>query len=128
MTPHDLAKAFVTKAREDEVLVTKVVDDPEISDDLFGFHVQQAVEKYVKAVLAVQQSRPKQTHDLAALLEEVRDQGIDVPDEVLAAAAWTPYAVRNRYPFLGAAPSIDRRAAIELVRAVREWAEAEVGD
>ena len=128
MTPHDLAKAFVTKAREDEVLVTKVVDDSEISDDLFGFHVQQAVEKYVKAVLAVQQSRPKQTHDLAALLEEVRDQGIDVPDEVLAAAAWTPYAVRNRYPFLGAAPSIDRRAAIELVRAVREWAEAEVGD
>jgi len=128
MTPHDLAKAFVTKAREDEVLVTKVVDDSEISDDLFGFHIQQAVEKYVKAVLAVQQSRPKQTHDLAALLEEVRDQGIDVPDEVLAAAAWTPYAVRNRYPFLGAAPSIDRRAAIELVRAVREWAEAEVGD
>ncbi|HVM34191.1 MAG TPA: HEPN domain-containing protein [Actinomycetota bacterium] len=108
--------------------MTKVVDDSEISDDLFGFHVQQAVEKYVKAVLAVQQSRPKQTHDLAALLEEVRDQGIDVPDEVLAAAAWTPYAVRNRYPFLGAAPSIDRRAAIELVRAVREWAEAEVGD
>lgn len=126
MTPRDLAEAFLAKATEDEVLLEKIVDDRDVSDDLFGFHVQQAIEKYVKAVLAVQQTRPRQTHDLIALMEEVRLQGTDVPDELMAAARWSPYAVRNRYPFLGPAAAIDRRAAIELVHAVRAWAQDEI--
>lgn len=37
--------------------------------------------------------------------------------------SFTPYAVRNRYPFLGPAPKIDREQALKLVQQVRNWAE-----
>lgn len=58
MTPLDLARAFLQKGYEDEVLLGKLVTDTEVSESIFGFHVQQAAEKYIKAVLAMDASRP----------------------------------------------------------------------
>lgn len=127
MTPRDLARAFIEKGKEDEVLLSKLVDDGEVSDDLFGFHVQQAAEKLIKSVLAVEESRPTRTHDLAALFEEVEVGGTEIPAEILEVRSFTPYAVRNRYPFLDPAPAIDRKAALEQVRRVRRWAEKIAG-
>ncbi len=123
MTPLDLARAFLAKAREDEVLLAKLVTEPEVSDDIFGFHVQQAAEKCLKAVLAVGEARPGRTHDLGSLLDEIESHGGSVPAEVRAVEEWSPYAVRNRYPFFGDAPPVNRPAALALVRAMRAWVE-----
>jgi HEPN domain-containing protein len=123
MTPLDLARAFIKKGLEDETLLTKVQDDPDVSDDLFGFHVQQAIEKYLKAVLAITQTRPTQTHDLTVLMNEIEASGEGLTDEVRQAESWTPFAVRNRYPFMGSAPEIDRQRALVVVAAIRSWAE-----
>lgn len=123
MTPRDLARAFIEKAHDDAVLLGKLVGDLEVSDDIFGFHVQQAAEKLIKAVLAVEEVRPTRTHDLAALLEEVEAAGYDIPVEVLEIRSFTPYAVRNRYPFMGSAPSLDRKRALDLLALTRGWVE-----
>lgn len=77
MTPLDLARAFIEKGTEDEVLLSELVSHPEVSDEIFGFHVQQAAEKFIKAVLAVEETRPTRSHDLGALFEEVAFQGTD---------------------------------------------------
>lgn len=36
----DLARTLLAKAVEDQTLVQKVIDDPEISDAIVGFHGQ----------------------------------------------------------------------------------------
>lgn len=43
---HDLAARFARKARSDEIALEKLADDPDVPDDLIGFHAQPALEKY----------------------------------------------------------------------------------
>jgi hypothetical protein len=48
----DLAIRFARKAESDEIALDKLGDDPDVPDDLIGFHAQQALEKLLKAALA----------------------------------------------------------------------------
>ena len=61
MTPLDLAKAYLAKGQEDEAVLGEFVDNPRISDSVFGFHAQQAIEKYLKAILALREESPART-------------------------------------------------------------------
>jgi hypothetical protein len=45
MTPHDLADVFLRKARDDLTALTRLASDPQVADEIVGFHAQQAVEK-----------------------------------------------------------------------------------
>lgn len=125
MTPLDLAKAFLEKGREDEVLLERIVTDAAIADSLFGFHAQQAVEKYLKALLAVEQERPERTHDLGVLIEQCRQAGHDLSSDLADVSDLSRYAVQERYP-LAVTPPIDRAEALQQVASVREWVENEV--
>ena len=49
---HDHALLLLSKARADKLVLDKLADDSEITDDVIGFHAQQAVEKLLEAVLA----------------------------------------------------------------------------
>ena len=124
MTPLDLARQFLQLARQDESLLEVGIDDPRISDSIFGFHAQQACEKSLKAILAIEQVRPRHIHDLEDLLQEI-GESVEVPTEVASVTVLTPFAVDNRYP-LGSPPAIDRRSTLILVTRVREWAESVV--
>jgi hypothetical protein len=64
----DLADRFARKARSDEIALEKLADDPEVPDDLIGFHLQQALEKLLKAALAYAGVAPPRIHDLGELL------------------------------------------------------------
>ncbi|MGH2854552.1 MAG: hypothetical protein ACRDLF_10245 [Solirubrobacteraceae bacterium] len=48
----ELASLLERKATGDEAILEKVLDAPDVPDDALGFHVQQAIEKRMKAVLA----------------------------------------------------------------------------
>jgi HEPN domain-containing protein len=63
-----------------------------------GFHAQQAVEKYLKAVLALNEVPVRKTHDIGALLGQLAELGLELPDEMDAALELTPYSVLERYP------------------------------
>ncbi len=58
------ARLLLRKARQDVVVVARAVDDQEIADEIVGFHVQQAAEKCMKAVLCARGISYRRTHDL----------------------------------------------------------------
>ena len=126
MTPLDLAREFIKKGRADETLCGRIVDDGDIEDAVFGLHAQQAVEKYLKAILAMNQDRPEHTHDLGSLAAQCEEGGQSLPSELSGVFALTPFAREFRYPF-GVPPPIDRAQILELVARVRDWAEQIVG-
>lgn len=121
MTPLDLARAFLVKAGDDQAVLEIVVDDARISDGIFGFHAQQAVEKCLKAVLAIDQERPEHTHDLVKLSAQCGQAGHELPEGVAAELDHlSEFAVDPRYPFIEL--TIDRVASLWLVTSVRRWA------
>ncbi len=79
-----------------------------------AFHAQQAVEKYLKAVLVRHQLDFPRTHDIDRLVDLVRtvDPGLGLIVE--GAAILTPYGVEVRYP--ADLPEPTREEALEAVR------------
>jgi HEPN domain-containing protein len=56
------------KAAGDEDIVRRLIDVPEVVDEMLGFHAQQAVEKLIKAVLVRHGVAYDRTHNIAYLL------------------------------------------------------------
>ena len=76
MKPLDRADTFMAKAAEDEALVATSVDNPAISDAIVGFHLQQAAEKLLKALLARRGVGYRRTHDLFELFGLLSASGL----------------------------------------------------
>jgi HEPN domain-containing protein len=121
-TSLDLARELVAAAARDLVILTKGVPDPEIAVEVLGFHCHQAVEKCIKAVLAVRQVEFRRIHDIKTLVDLAQDAGIDVPSSE-SLEALTPFAVEFRYRALpqGKSP-VERASMPALAREVYEWA------
>ncbi len=100
--------------------ILRVARDPaEVSDEGFGFHVQQAAEKCCKAWIALLGEEYPLTHDVGELIARIRERDGAV-SAFAGLAGFTPFAVRFRYERLPetAAP-IDRPAAVRQVEALR---------
>jgi HEPN domain-containing protein len=124
MQQHDLALLFLEKAAEDEQAVDRLAGDIEISDAVVGFHLQQAAEKYLKAVLAERGEDIRKTHDLAYLLDVVSGAYASMPGEISALEDLTPYAADYRYTYVAPhAGPLDRPGMRALVATLRRWAE-----
>ena len=100
----------------------RLASDPEIDDEAVGFHAQQAIEKWLKTVLAFHGMEEVRVHDLGRLLEFLRDAGIELPPGADRVDELTIYAVPMRYDELLDAEPLDRGATIALVGEVGEWA------
>ena len=89
-----------------------------IPDEIYGFHVQQAAEKLLKAGIALLGGMYLLTHNIEALLELFAERDGDTePFQDLC--AFTPYAVEFRYVGVGPdAGPIDRARALALVEAL----------
>ena len=108
-----------------------VMRDPEaVTEEVFGFHLQQAAEKALKAWIAVLGGLYELTHNLEGLLQQLEACGA-APEELSrfgALAGFTPYAVEYRYDGVAEwVQPIDRDGAIELVGKLLEHVEAELG-
>ena len=100
---------------------------PSFADEIFGFHVQQAAEKLLKAWLASRGETYPLSHDLAALLDMLNAGGADVA-RFGGLVDYTRYAVRLRYaPTDAGTDPLDRRQAIDLVEALARGGPAPVG-
>lgn len=119
----DLARALLAKASADATVVRELIDNERVADEVIGFHAQQAVEKWLKAVLASRGARFERTHDLDRLLELLEEQSLAPPAERDELTALTDYAVTFRYddPVEYDEP-LDRGRAVELVDRVEAWA------
>ena len=117
----ELAELLLRKAGQDALLVEKLCDDPDVSDEMIGFHAQQAVEKLVKAVLAKASVRFPRTHDLLELVELAQSHGFSLPIQESELDLLTPYAVGFRYADQPSA--FDRLWAVTVVSRIRVWAQ-----
>ena len=117
---------LLRKARQDEFAVEKLLPDPATSDEIIGFHAQQAAEKLLKAVLAYYAVPYPRIHDLTELIDLLQEKRISFPAELEEIDRLTPFATVFRCAELAPEPShaIDRSWALNCVQQVRVWAES----
>lgn len=119
----DLARVLLKRATDDITLVRRVADDMEIADAIVGFHAQQAVEKSIKAVLAVHEVEYGKTHQLNYLVGQLTENGLDLPPSVIEADELSPWAVEFRYE-TDPEPPLDRLTTLRLIEDIWRWANA----
>ena len=86
------------------------------SDEIFGQHVQQAVEKALKAWLVILGETYPRTHNLSTLCRHLEELGCDVAD-YWSLTDFTPFSSQFRYEALiGDKEPIDREDTIAQVQ------------
>lgn len=103
-----------------------LASDLQVSDAIVGFHAQQAVEKWLKAVLGSRGIEFEYTHDLHRLVAEVVTIGGEVPFNVSEVIALTEHAVPLRYDEHLDTEPLDRQAVVGLVEEVGAWSGAQL--
>lgn len=130
MTPHEnvvrrLAGEWLAKAESDHRAAATLLANTDSLREIIAFHCQQAVEKYLKALLVVWQVQFPRTHNIGTLLDLIA-----TVDEPLAASLsnstiLTPFGVEIRYP--GDSPELlpgTEHELLEIVGCVSESVKA----
>lgn len=121
-----LAEEWIDRAGEDIAVLAVGVTDPRIGDRTYGYHAQQAIEKFLKAMIADKGIEPRRTYDLrdladtASELYELRADPLYGPD-------LTPFATAHRYPGFAPPPELDRGSVYQQVLAVRQMVVESLG-
>lgn len=117
MTLREQGKVLLGKAREDITVLRELLSNARVSDDIWGFHAQQAVEKLLKAQLAAREIPFPFTHRLHELTDLLEDNHLALSAEFESLLELTGYAVELRYARLdsGKTSPLDRVAILQLV-------------
>jgi HEPN domain-containing protein len=94
--PRDHAQALLNKAANDLVAARATLSTGQALDTVC-FHAQQAVEKSLKAILALHEIEYPWWHDLGELFELVRPLASELIPFENQMFRMTPYAVEARY-------------------------------
>lgn len=126
-SPHDLARLLLSKAHDDKFAMDVLIENPKVADEIIGFHAQQIIEKAIKSILSLNSIRYRKSHDLAELIDLLRDNEISVPAFLEKTTNLTPFAVEFRYDFLpteiGDSERINRLDLSQLAQETITWAE-----
>lgn len=87
---------------------------------LWGFHAQQAVEKALKAVVAVRGLEIPRSHDIELLIRLVDPGEGALPGEIAEAGWLNPWAVTMRYD--ETVDELDRESAVRVAESCLTWA------
>ena len=63
------AVVLARKAEADATAARQLAGNPEITDEIVGFHAQQAVEKWLKALMAARGLPEARIHDIGRLVQ-----------------------------------------------------------
>src|SRR5665213_3353266 len=116
------AEKLLRKAADDEVMARF----PEAPDGPFGFQIQQALEKLLKALLSQLGIEYPLTHDLEFLVSRVESAGEILPQAVVAFSRIQSFAVLHRYDDVPEYAVLDRPQALETLRILREHVVARI--
>ena len=110
------ARVMYRAAERDALTLRSMTADAPVES--FGFHVQQAAEKALKAWLALLGEEYPLTHSIETLLDLLDDRGAAV-ESFRDLVEYTPYAVEFRYAGVDPdAEPIDREGALANVEAL----------
>lgn len=103
------AQRYLVMAGKDHLALRGMGDKDLFSVEIFGFHVQQAVEKVLKAWLCCLGIPVPRIHDLDELDEILHNAGAHLPTVFSSLLAYTDFAVTFRYDiFLDIEDDINR--------------------
>lgn len=124
-SPADEAQQLLAAAERDRLAFTILARDVQAPTEIALFLAQQALEKGIKAVLAVRGVVFRRTHDLLLLESLALAAGLPLPVSHDLLARLGPYAVEFRY--MGAAvPAVSLAEAAAAAYALLDWATAVV--
>ncbi len=122
------AHAVLRMARKDFKALRGMMDAEVFDEEIFGFHGQQAIEKSLKAWLAILGKEYPLTHDISALLDTLRANGQDV-EQYWDLVEYNVYAVRFRYESLEFYDEpLDREFAVKSIEKLIENVELMLAD
>ena len=127
MTRPERAAILLRKARQDELILERLLGDADVDDETLGFHAQQAAEKLLKALLCYLGIDFPRTHDLSVLLELLGSQGVDLRPEHASLERLTPFGTTFRYDEVLSEESRDRDSWLGWIRCLREVVESRIG-
>lgn len=125
----EIAAALLRKAEVDyEAMIVMRGRGPTLAP-VIGFHAQPAVEKAVKAVMVLNGLRLKRTHDIAALLYDLKEARVEGPTMRIAPEALTRFAVEGRYFEVLEEPDVASvtDALFSDIEGVLDWAKTFLG-
>lgn len=108
-------------AEQDRLAFLTLCANPDIELRIAGFHGQQAVEKYLKALLVARGTAFTPTHDVVKLALLLSTAGTGLPVSIDALKRINPYAVMFRYDDRDI-HTVTRDEAMALVGAIADWA------
>ncbi|HEY74875.1 MAG TPA: HEPN domain-containing protein [Thermoflexia bacterium] len=120
---------WVRKAENDLKIGRGEMGTPDPATDMVCFHMQQCVEKYLKAYLTLQGREFRRTHDIAELIELCKDADPEFETLYsLQADHLTVYGVEIRYPDDFYMPSCEEaQHCVEIALAVRDFVREKLG-
>jgi HEPN domain-containing protein len=117
--PPDDPDVLIRKAKQDELVLDRLLFDSDVDDDTLGFHAQQAVEKLLKAAMAMRGLDYPRTHDLGALIDILAKGGMPLPEELADIDLLTPFGTIFRYDEVVQQPGRDRQQWLGWIRSLR---------
>ena len=119
----EAVRILLAKAAQDELAARQLAADARIGDEVVGFHIQQAVEKRLKALLTFYAVPYRRTHDLLELMDQLISHGHPVSGTLEALQEMTPFAVDYRYESLDQYEDepLDRERALRLLNELDVW-------
>ena len=117
------------KGTSDLALATHAlaIDDVEIDIEIIFFHLQQAAEKYLKAMLSFHGVHYEKIHDIRRLLELCQANSIELPDQTEKLVDLNPFAVEGRYAVI-ADDLYDAQEFIDLLRKMKGYVATRIGN
>ena len=100
MSPTDAPRELLALAEKDAKAALILARAPDPQMDAAGFHLQQMVEKSLKAWMALKDIDYPKTHDLSLLLRLLEDAGEDI-EPFWPLLGLNPFAVQFRYEVAG---------------------------
>ncbi len=116
----DLVRVLVIKAEHDLLNIENNLAAREIPWDTIGFHAQQCVEKYLKALLVFRQIDPPKIHDLTELYA-LLPGGLLIGLDTRLLEELNPYSIEGRYPGVWEpVEEVEALRAVEAARTIRQ--------
>jgi HEPN domain-containing protein len=110
------AQAMLRVARRD-LRAARLLAVDEADEASWGFQLQQAIEKTFKALILSRDLKAPFTHDIADLLQILREQGIEI-SHYLQFSQFTLFAVQLRYDDEPESLDLDRQHWLTVVQAL----------
>ena len=122
--PPDRHGVLLRKARQDELVLERLLSYRDVDDDTLGFHAQQAAEKLLKAALAVRGLDYPRTHSLGALVELLSKARVTLPEGLADIDRLTPFGTVFRYDEVLPQAGQDRSQWLGWIQALRAFVQS----